>query len=147
MAKKKKEKSPKFDERKGGETESMEKPLLVDSGAQTTTNRIVICKASGCFDMATVGDHCRLHYLSNWKKLKTKEAKRQGKELEDYLQELATRFPEEFIERLRNEIEEMSQEASDGGGDDREDRSNFFEADEGDEDMDTIIKGIRVEDF
>jgi len=146
MTKKKKEKSPELDESKGGVAESMEKPLLVDSGAQTSTNRIVICKASGCFDMATVRDHCRLHYLSNWRKLKTKEAKRQGKELEDYLQELAARFPEEYIERLRNEIEEMSQESSDSS-DDRDDRSSFFEPDEGDEDMDTIIKGIRVEDF
>lgn len=111
---------------------------------EVQSNRIVICGLSGCFDMATIGQYCRLHYLSNWRKVKTKEAKKEGKDLQDYLQELSTRFPEEFFEKLRNELEEMA--SSSESSDDRDDRSSMYEQDDSD-DMDTIIKGIRVEDF
>ncbi len=122
--------------------------LAVEAEFSTTSNKIVICKDSKCFDMATVRGHCRLHYLANWKKIKTKEAKREGKELQSYLQELATRFPEEYLDKLKAEIEEMAAAAEQSGGSSEAEDSaeRAFEADS-DEDMETIIKGIRIEDF
>lgn len=117
------------------------------SGSSMSSNRIVICKFAGCYDMATVPEgFCRLHYLSNWKKLKSKEAKSEGKALEEYLKELSGRFPEEFFEKLRAELEEMAA-GDQGGSDDSSDRSSFYDSDDSDDDMDTIIKGIKVEDY
>ena len=147
MGKKRKRKSPTESHLDGGESELMPESTVVESVAQFKSNRIVICKTPGCFDMATVGGFCRLHYLSNWKKVKSKEAKSHGKGLEEYLQELATRFPEEYFDKLRAELEEMSSSDSSDSSDDREERSSFYDTEDGDEDMDTIIKGIRVEDF
>jgi len=109
-----------------------------------SSNRILICKAAGCFDMATVSSFCRLHYLSNWKKLKSKEARKKGQDLKLYLAELSNRFPEEFFEKLRNDVEEMGNDSSSSS--ESEERSGF-DSEAGDEDIDTIIKGIRVEDF
>jgi hypothetical protein len=110
------------------------------------SNRILICKSGGCFDMATISGFCRLHYLSNWKSLKTKEARKKGKDLKSYLVELSSRFPEEFFDKLKNEIEEMGTEAATAGAD-ADERSPFDSNEPGDDDLDTIIKGIRVEDF
>lgn len=95
--------------------------------------------------MATISGFCRLHYLSNWKTLKQKEARKKGKDLKSYLVELSSRFPEEFFERLKSEIEEMGTEAA--SSNDGDDRSPFDSSDNSDDDLDTIIKGIRVEDF
>ncbi|TVQ80263.1 MAG: hypothetical protein EA369_02950 [Bradymonadales bacterium] len=111
------------------------------------SNRIEICKFAGCFDMATVGGFCRLHYLASWKKMKSKEAKKKGKDLKSYLAELSTRFPEEFMEKLKSDIEELSTEASTTTSSESEEKSAFEPPEAGDEDIDTIIRGIRVEDF
>lgn len=162
MAKKKSTKPPKRGkgDSMGGESE-MEGELRVahfesvvqmtESSVQTSSsmksNRIVICKSSGCHDVATSGEFCRLHYLANWKKLKSKEAKNQGIGLEGYLKEMASRFPEEFFEKLRSDIEELSSEAISESEDNSESLGRgLFDVDS-EEDMDDIMKGIRIEDY
>jgi len=149
MGKKKRSKTPKVrGESKMKQSEQSESVSVVVEA--TSSNKIVICKRSGCFDMSTtIHGFCRLHYISGWKKLKSQEAKGQGKGLDEYMQELVGRFPEEFFERLRSEMDETSQSASEGdsGEEASSDRSSIFDPDDGDEDMDTIIKGIRVEDY
>lgn len=115
---------------------------------QTTArfNQIVICKFTGCHDIATTQTFCRFHYLSSWKKLKTKEAKRKGQELEKYLEDMSKKFPEEFLEKLKVEVEDMAEkEAASSDGD--EEKGGMFDQIEGDDDLDTIIKGLKVEDF
>ncbi len=112
----------------------------------SNANQIVICKVSGCHDIATTKLFCRFHYLTGWKRLKTKEAKKKGQELEAYLEELGKRFPEEFLEKLKGEIEEFSERETSAGESDDSEKSLFDQAD-GDEDLDTIIKGLRVEDI
>ena len=149
MAKAKGKKSGKNTNPRGGETLKAEIAIKAEVVAQS--NKIVICKASGCHDIATTHSHCRFHYLASWRKLKTKEAKKKGKELEVYLTDLSRKFPEEFLEKIRAEVDELidresrSEEASDDSG---ERSGGFFDGIEGgDDDMDTIIKGLKVEDY
>ncbi len=111
------------------------------------SNRIVICKHAGCNDVATSKDFCRLHYLANWKKLKSKEAKNQGMGLDTYLKELSSRFPDEFFEKLRADVEEMSSEAIVETDDSADSMGRGMFDVESDEDMDDIMKGIRIEDY
>jgi len=109
------------------------------------SNKIVICRQAGCHDISTTHDFCRFHYLASWRKMKQKEAKKRGQELKVYLTEMSRKFPEEFMEKLRTEVEEVLEKdrTEDGEETDR----GLFEAIEGDEDIDTIIKGLKVEDF
>lgn len=118
-------------------------------GVKKSPNQIVICKFAGCHDMATTVDLCRFHYLASWKKLKTKEAKKRGQELDSYLEELSRKFPEEFFAKLRNDVEEMSEreELSDSEEGSSSDRSSLFDSMEDDEDLDHIIHGLKVEDY
>lgn len=120
-----------------------EAPIL----ASTISNQIVICRHTGCHDISTTHGYCRLHYLASWKKLKTKEAKKKGQELDIYLKELGRRFPEEFMDKLRSEIEEMGLKEGSSDSDEEKSSGGLFEASEEDDDLDTIIKGLRVEDF
>jgi hypothetical protein len=111
-------------------------------------NQIVICKQSGCHDISTTTGFCRFHYLASWRKLKTKEARKKGIELESYLEELTRRFPEEFLQKLKLEVEEMSEKESMGEGEEGIERAGgLFDQMEDDEDLETIIQGLKVEDF
>ena len=119
----------------------MESDKSQSSDVKTALNQILICKTAGCHDISVVKGWCRLHFLASWKKGKGKEAKKAGQQLEAYLKELGKKFPEEFLEKLRNDVEEMNQKESES-----EDKGTLFESSDGDEDFDTIIKGIRVDD-
>lgn len=123
-----------------------ENEALVEVTVEQKSNKIVICKGPKCFDMATINGFCRLHYISNWKRIKSKEAKKEGKDLNDYLEQLSARFPEEFFEKLRSELEEMSAAAEQSAESDDSSGDRGFDLDS-DDDIETIIKGIRVEDF
>jgi len=125
-------------------TEFSQEALL--AAARSKPNRIVICKNSGCHDVATSHEFCRLHYLANWKKLKQKEAKTQGLGLDLYLKELSARFPEEFFEKLRADVEEMAAEGATEAEEPADGMGRTFDV-ESDEDMDDIMKGIRIEDY
>lgn len=116
--------------------------------AEHKPNQIVICKQSGCHDISTIHGFCRFHYLSSWKKLKSKEAKKKGMEINVYLEEMAKRFPEEFLSKLRLEIEEMAEKEALGESEETTDRSGgLFDQIEDEEDLETIIHGLKVEDF
>ena len=61
-------------------------------------------------------------------------------------------FQKIFLERLKGEIEEMSMQMESGGesNSSSESRSSFFdqaEDDNSDTDVDTIVKGLKVEDY
>ena len=105
MMKKKKLKKLSFRQKKRGifslESELMKQPVELKQGGAESSNQVVICKFTGCHDMSTVGLYCRLHYLMAWRKMKGKEARRKGKELNIYLKELAQKFPEDFLEKLK----------------------------------------------
>ena len=129
----------------------MKAEIAIKAEVVTQSNKIEICKVQGCHDIATTQSHCRFHYLAGWRKLKTREAKKKGKELEVYLSDLSRKFPEEFLEKIRAEVDEIidrdsrSEETSEDSG---ERSGGFFEGIEGgDDDMDTIIKGLKVEDY
>lgn len=129
----------------GREGESVE--LASESLTSVKSNQIVICKQTGCHDISTIHGFCRFHYLASWKKLKTKEAKKKGQELKTYLEDLGRRFPEEFIEKLKSEMEELSEKEAVSGDADEADKGSLFDQMDGDEDLDTIIKGLKVEDI
>ncbi|MBN8554078.1 MAG: hypothetical protein J0L93_01405 [Deltaproteobacteria bacterium] len=132
-------------EKKGGDhldilSESNETRAVISK-----SNQIVICKNPGCHDIATTLSFCRFHYLSSWRKLKTKEAKKKGQELKIYLKDMGRKFPEEFLEKLKAEIEDMSEKEA--AGESSDDDKGLFDQMDGEEDLDTIIKGLKVEDF
>ncbi len=130
-------------EPKGGES-------LIQVIAATSvqaSNKIVICRHQGCHDIATTKEMCRFHYLASWRKMKTKEAKKHGKALEEYLGELAQKFPEEFLLKLKSDLEEMSEKEDSTETEEATERTSAFDQLDDDEDLDHIVHGLKVEDY
>lgn len=64
------------------------------------------CLEDGCRANGTIRGHCRLHYLSNWKANKLLQAHRAEKKLDDFVNRLAEKYPKDYLERLKEGLED-----------------------------------------
>ncbi len=63
-----------------------------------------VCREVACEGLATSGGYCRLHYIKNWKKIKRKEVILQEKKLNQYIEELVIKYPDKYIEAIRQDL-------------------------------------------
>lgn len=63
-----------------------------------------ICMLEGCEETKTTGDYCRYHYISKWKRLKKKERVLAEKRLNKYIEELTSRYPDEYLEVIKKDL-------------------------------------------
>jgi hypothetical protein len=62
------------------------------------------CIEKGCDNIRTTQSYCRLHYLRNWKVIqKKKEILQEGK-LQEYIEELISKYPPKYIEALLSDL-------------------------------------------
>lgn len=73
-------------------------PVLDASGAES------VCREVACENLATTGGYCRLHYIKNWKKIKRKELILREKKLNQYIEELVLKYPDKYIEAIRQDL-------------------------------------------
>ncbi len=66
------------------------------------------CKTRGCKLPSATHGFCRLHYLSNWKALKEDEKVRAERRLNAYVDRLAKRYPDDYLEKIKEGIEDES---------------------------------------
>ena len=63
-----------------------------------------VCREVACELMATTGGYCRMHYIKNWKKIKRKQMILQEKKLNSYIEELVSKYPDKYIEAIRQDL-------------------------------------------
>lgn len=63
-----------------------------------------ICREAGCDALCTSAGYCRLHYIKNWKKIKRRELVLKEGKLNQYIEELVSKYPEKYIEAIRNDL-------------------------------------------
>lgn len=63
-----------------------------------------VCREVACEGLATSGGYCRLHYIKNWKKIKRKEGILREKKLNQYIEELVLKYPDKYIEAIRQDL-------------------------------------------
>lgn len=63
-----------------------------------------VCREVACEGLATSGGYCRLHYIKNWKKIKRKEVILKEKKLNQYIEELVVKYPDKYIEAIRQDL-------------------------------------------
>lgn len=63
-----------------------------------------VCREVACEGLATSGGYCRLHYIKNWKKIKRKEIILREKKLNQYIEELVAKYPDKYIEAIRQDL-------------------------------------------
>ena len=62
------------------------------------------CREVACEGLSTTAGYCRMHYIKNWKKIKRKELILKEKKLNSYIEELVVKYPDKYIEAIRQDL-------------------------------------------
>jgi hypothetical protein len=62
------------------------------------------CREIACESVSTTAGYCRLHYIKNWKKIKRKELILREKKLNQYIEELVSKYPDKYIEAIKMDL-------------------------------------------
>jgi len=100
------------------------------------------CREPGCEHELLLSGYCRLHYIKNWRKVKRKEAILASGQLNNYVEELVSKYPDKYLDVIRLDLAtekdwvkvvvDLELESSDEEGG-------------GDEDMEGVAEGVRRE--
>lgn len=66
---------------------------------------IKYCAEDGCKLTAAQEGYCRLHYIKNFRDLKNAHQKRAERRLNAYVDRLAKKYPNDYLERIKEGIE------------------------------------------
>lgn len=69
------------------------------------TNQSDECLEKFCENLQTTMGHCRYHYIKNWKRLKKKRAILKEGKLQEYIEELISKYPTKYIEAIMQDIQ------------------------------------------
>lgn len=118
---------------------------LTAYGAMTDSAMDAMCREIACESSSTTGGYCRLHYIKNWKKIKRKEVILQEGKINHYIEELVSKYPEKYIEAIRQDLLSEKDFAKVISDLDLDESSDEFEG-EG-EPGEGIVESIRRGDF
>lgn len=62
------------------------------------------CREPGCEHDHLIAGFCRLHYIKNWKKIKRKEAILASGQLNNYVEELVSKYPDRYLDVIRQDL-------------------------------------------
>ncbi len=62
------------------------------------------CREPGCDHEALIAGYCRLHYIKNWRRIKRKEAILASGQLNNYVEELVSKYPDKYLEVIRQDL-------------------------------------------
>lgn len=62
------------------------------------------CREPGCDHEGNLGGYCRLHYIKNWRKIKRKEAILGAGQLNNYVEELVSKYPDKYLDVIRQDL-------------------------------------------
>jgi hypothetical protein len=82
-------------------------PLLTKEGKKKAKAAEALkkkCREPGCEHDHTIGGFCRLHYIKNWKKIKRKEAILASGQLNNYVEELVSKYPDRYLDVIRQDL-------------------------------------------
>jgi hypothetical protein len=62
------------------------------------------CIEKGCDNIRTTLSWCRLHYIKNWKSIQRKKEILQEGKLQEYIEELISKYPPKFVEAILSDL-------------------------------------------
>lgn len=69
---------------------------------------VQLCEEKGCKNQQTTKGFCRLHYLKNWRKLQESEKKKAADNLNKYVDYLAKKNPDRYVNELKDDLKSNS---------------------------------------
>lgn len=70
-------------------------------GAALKKNR---CREPGCDHDFSLMGYCRLHYIKNWRRIKRKEGILASGQLNNYVEELVSKYPDKYLDVIRQDL-------------------------------------------
>ncbi len=64
----------------------------------------ILCRVKDCDQPSVVENYCRYHYLFFWKKIQNRKKILSEGKLEQYIEELTSRYPLKFLELIRKDL-------------------------------------------
>lgn len=85
---------------------ALTKPAKVAKAPKKSTpkNYEDMCREIACESSSSTAGYCRLHYIKNWKKIKRKELILREKKLNQYIEELVSKYPDKYIEAIKQDL-------------------------------------------
>ena len=74
------------------------------TAAQHAEHMEKMCRENGCENQSTTKGYCRLDYIKNWKKIKRKEMILKEGKLNQYIEELVSKYPDKYIDVIRQDL-------------------------------------------
>jgi hypothetical protein len=74
-----------------------------------TARKIKLCKEKNCKNAQTTSGYCRMHYLKNWKEIKTKQKKKAVENLNKYIDHIMRKNPNGYVDAIREDIRNYGQ--------------------------------------
>jgi len=102
-----------------------------------------VCREVACEGLGTTAGYCRLHYIKNWRKIKRKEVILRERKLNTYIEELVAKYPEKYIEAIRQDLMNDKDFAKVIHDLDLDENIDEFEGEGGDSDV--VIDSIKRE--
>lgn len=119
----------------------VEKTKKVSKKASGRGYDIDACREIACESSSTTAGYCRLHYIKNWRKIKRKEMILREKKLNQYIEELVSKYPDKYLESIR--IDLADEKAFGKVIHDLELDESLDDVEGDDESDDAIVEGIR----
>jgi hypothetical protein len=66
--------------------------------------KIKLCKETGCSNQQTTAGFCRLHYLKNWKKIRSEKKRKAAKNLNKYIDNIMRTSPDRPVQGLKEQL-------------------------------------------
>lgn len=100
----------------------------------------------GCVSEQTTDGFCRLHYLKNWKKIRTEKKKKSLRSLNKYIDNIIKTAPDRYVDTLKENLRNpLDFGSSTTGYFSRDDFDNVVDDLGYKEDIDVLIDNIKVD--
>src|SRR5262249_26474193 len=108
--------------------------------------KIKICQEADCMSEQTTDGFCRLHYLKNWKRIRTDKKKKSLRSLNKYIDNIIKNEPDHYVDTLKENLRNpLDFGASTSGFFSKDDVDDVMEELGYKEDLDNLIDNIKVD--
>ena len=110
-------------------------------------SRIRICREEGCHNAATTGGYCRLHYLKYWRHIRDDKRKKAAKKLDRYIESVVAKHPDRYMEVIKKDLRSpnFGRFVDEHFAGEEDDELDLEEEEAYDEDIDLLIKQLKIE--
>lgn len=65
-----------------------------------------LCLVPSCKKEGATHGYCRLHYISNWKRIRLNEKIKAERRLNAYVDKIAKKYPKDYLEKIKETLED-----------------------------------------